>query len=79
MIEKIAKATNTKTVEWLDEKENIEIKNFEGLKMVFDKLQETGDIDEEGNMNQKAKTFIFKMVEAEIKLLAQQKKNKEKN
>ena len=47
--------------------------------MVFDKLQETGDIDEEGNMNQKAKTFIFKMVEAEIKLLAQQKKNKEKN
>ena len=30
-------------------------------------------------MNQKAKTFIFKMVEAEIKLLAQQKKNKEKN
>ena len=79
MIDKIAKATNTKTVEWLDEKENIEIKNFEGLKMVFDNLQETGDIDEEGNMNQKAKTFIFKMVEAEIKLLAQQKKNKEKN
>lgn len=77
MIEKIATATNTKTSFWLNEKENININNFDGLKLIYKKLRATGDIDSDGVMNSKAKKLVDEMVAAEFRLLAQHENTKE--
>ncbi|WP_415341502.1 helix-turn-helix transcriptional regulator [Clostridium perfringens] len=76
MIEKIATNTNTRTTFWLDDKENITFNNFDGLKLIYQKLRATGDIDENGVMNSKAKKLVDEMVAAEFRLLAQQEQDK---
>lgn len=74
MIEKISEATNTRTSFWLDDKDNITFNNFDGLKLIYQKLRATGDIDQNGVMNSKAKKLVDEMVAAEFRLLAQQEK-----
>lgn len=76
MIEKIATNTNTRTTFWLDDKENITFNNFDGLKLIYQKLRATGDIDVNGVMNSKAKKLVDEMVAAEFRLLAQQEQDK---
>ena len=78
MIEKIATNTNTRTTFWLDDKENITFNNFDGLKLIYQKLRATGDIDVNGVMNSKAKKLVDEMVAAEFRLLAQQEQDNKK-
>lgn len=78
MIEKIATNTNTRTTFWLDDKENITFNNFDGLKLIYQKLRATGDIDVNGVMNSKAKKLVDEMVAAEFRLLAQQEEDNKK-
>lgn len=74
MIEKIALATNTSTYFWLDTKDDINFNNFDGLKLIYKKLRKTGDINQDGVMNPKAKKLVDEMIAAEFRLLAQQEK-----
>lgn len=73
IIKRIAENTNTSISDWLNDE--ISVNKFDGLELVIEKLIKSGDINSEGSMNDKAKTLIFKMLEAEIKLLIQEKKN----
>ncbi len=77
MIEKLAVATNTNTSFWLDDEDDINFNNFDGLKLIYKKLRATGDINQDGVMNSKAKKLVDEMVAAEFRLLAQceEKKN----
>ena len=67
IINKLAKATNTKVSDWLDVNDNIEAKMFEGLKTVMDTLIEVGEIDQEGNCSPKAERLLMKMLKEEVK------------
>lgn len=70
MITKLANATSTTINYWLDEKEeNLSFKKFDGLELIINKLVDSGDVDINGSMNDRAKTILLKMLEAEIKLL----------
>lgn len=74
MIEKLSNSTNTKSSYWIDTEETkLSFKKFDGLDLVINKLISTGDIDEKGNMNEKAKSLLLKMLEAEIKLFLKEK------
>lgn len=74
MIEKLSNSTNTKKYYWIDTEEgNVSYQNFDGLEMVIKKLISTGDISKNGSMNDKAKSLLIKMLEAEIKLLLKEK------
>lgn len=74
MIGKLSISTNTKTSYWLDLKEtSVSFRNFEGLEIIIDKLISTGDIDSEGNINEKAKSLLLQILEAEIKILLKEK------
>lgn len=74
MIEKLSNSTNTKTSYWMDMKEkNISVNKFDGLELVINKLIATGDIDVNGSMNEKAKSLLLKMIEAEIKIILKEK------
>ncbi|MCB2308871.1 helix-turn-helix transcriptional regulator [Clostridium estertheticum] len=66
-IEKIANKTNTNLSTWVTN--DYDIKPFDGLLMVLEALKKTGDIDCDGNMNDKAKKLSMKMLEKETKLL----------
>ncbi|MBS5919973.1 MAG: helix-turn-helix transcriptional regulator [Clostridium perfringens] len=74
MIEKISLATNTLTYFWLDTEDDINFNNFDGLKLIYKKLRKTGDINQDGVMNPKAKKLVDEMIAAEFRLLAQQGK-----
>ena len=70
MINKLANATLTTTNYWIDQKEeNLLIRKFDGLELVINKLVQSGDVNTNGSMNDRAKTILLKMLEAEIKLL----------
>lgn len=73
-IEKLAKNTNTKISYWLDETDT-DIKAFDGLKMVIDKLREVGDINERGEVTDSGKALLMKMLEKEIPLYINSKNN----
>lgn len=74
MINKISSLTGTNTSYWLSsDDDNVSFEQFEGLTVVINKLISTGDIDENGKMNDDAKALIFKILEAEIKLMLKKK------
>lgn len=75
-IQKLASKTNTKISYWLEETAgDTEIKVFDGLKMVIDKLIEVGDISEHGEVTDSGKALLMKMLEKEISLYINSKKN----
>lgn len=74
-IEKIANNTNTSVSDWLDEDDNISVKQFEGLTMVIDTLLDVGQIDSDGTMTNEARSLLMKMLESEVKLYINNKKN----
>lgn len=70
-IQKIATATNTNTSDWIEENssiDNIDIKAFDGLKMVINALYESGQITDKGEMSKSNKELLYKMLEQEIPL-----------
>lgn len=70
LIQKIAKASNNNIEYWLDtDNDEIKVNNFEGLELIIKKLAETGDISKDGELNEKAKTLLLQILEAEIKLI----------
>lgn len=74
IIERLSNSTNTSTSFWIDTEEtNLSLNKFDGLELVIEKLIATGDIDKNGSMNEKAKSLLLKMLEAEIKLLLTKK------
>ncbi len=50
---------------------------LDGLELTINKLIETGDIDENGEINDNAKELLMKMLVTEIKVIVQEK-NKSK-
>lgn len=75
-IQKLAERTNTNISYWLDEKViDTDIKVFDGLAMVIDKLREVGDINERGEVTDSGKALLMKMLEKEIPLYINSKKN----
>lgn len=51
---------------------------LDGLEITINKLIETGDIDENGEMNDNARELLMKMLETEVKVIVQDKINKSK-
>lgn len=51
---------------------------LDGLEITINKLIETGDIDETGEMNDSARELLMKMLETEVKVIVQDKINKSK-
>ncbi len=78
MIERLALATNTELVEWINtEDENVQAKPFDGLTLIIKKLRESNLIDKEGNMTEQAKRLLHEMLELEVKLFIKElEKNK---
>ena len=74
-IQKLSQKTNTKISYWLDEDDDTEIKVFDGLKMVIDTLIEVGEINESGKCSEKGTNLLLKMLEKEIPLYMNSKKN----
>ena len=70
-IQKIAAATNTSTSDWIEEDsniDNIDIKAFDGLKMVIKALYESGQITNDGKISKSNKELLYKMLDQEIPL-----------
>ena len=70
-IQKIATATNTNTSDWIEEDsniDNIDIKAFDGLRMVINALYESGQIAEDGKISKSNKELLYKMLDQEIPL-----------
>lgn len=67
-IQKIAVATNTNTSDWIEEDSDINIKAFDGLKMVINALYESGQINDSGEISKPNKELLYKMLEQEIPL-----------
>lgn len=66
-IQKLAAATNTNASDWIDENVvDVEIKAFDGLKMIINALYENGDINDKGEMSEKNKKLLYKMLDQEI-------------
>jgi transcriptional regulator with XRE-family HTH domain len=74
-IQKLSQKTNTKISYWLDEGDDTEIKVFDGLKMVIDTLIDVGEINESGKCSDKGINLLLKMLEKEIPLYMNSKKN----
>lgn len=74
-IEKIANNTNTSVSDWLDEDDSISVRQFEGLTMVIDTLLDVGQIASDGTMTDEARSLLMKMLESEVKLYINNKKN----
>jgi len=72
-IERIAAKTNTNLSIWITN--DYEIKPFDGLKMVLEALKETGHIDPNGNMDDEAKKLTMQMLDKEVKLFFNKKKD----
>lgn len=52
---------------------------LDGLELTINKLIETGDINENGEINDSAKDLLIKMLETEIKVIVQDKNKSKKN
>ena len=51
---------------------------LDGLEITINKLIETGDIDELGEINDTAKDLLLKMIATEVKVIVQDKNSKSK-
>ncbi|WP_236896901.1 helix-turn-helix domain-containing protein [Clostridium beijerinckii] len=67
-IQKLAAATGTSTSDWIDEDLNVEIKAFDGLKMVIKALYENGDMDINGKTSDENRKLLHKMLDQELPL-----------
>lgn len=72
-IKKIAEYTDTKTSEWIDS--DIDIEEFDGLKMVIDTLIKNGNITEDGVIDDMGKQMLNLMLEQEVKLYISKNKS----
>lgn len=64
--DRVAERTNTNKSYWIDVDE-IDIKQFQALRMVIDALYKVGDIDKMGNMSPKAEIMLMDMLKSEVK------------
>lgn len=70
LIQKIANASNSNIEYWLDANNSeFKVNNFDGLELIIKKLIKTGDINKDGELNEKAQTLLLKVLEAEVKLI----------
>lgn len=67
-IQKLAAATNTNPSDWIEEDINVDIKAFDGLKMVINALRESGKIGDKGEMSDEDRALLYKMLDQEIPL-----------
>lgn len=65
-IQKLAAITNTNASDWIDEDINVDIKAFDGLKMVINALYENGNINDKGEISEENKKLLYKMLDQEI-------------
>ena len=78
-LSKIANATNTTISDWIDIQDNSlekNYKNFEALSVFLDNLMEAGEI-KNGIIPDIYKDSIFKLLEAELKLIQKDNSSKE--
>lgn len=67
-IQKLAAATNTSPSDWIEEEMAVDIKAFDGLKMVINALYESKQIDDKGEMSSENRNLLYKMLDQEIPL-----------
>lgn len=65
-IQKLSIITNTNASDWIDEDVDADIKAFDGLKMVINALYQNGDINEKGEISEKNRKLLYKMLDQEI-------------
>lgn len=67
-IQKLASFTNTNASDWLEEGTNLEIKAFDGLKMVIKALYENGSMNDKGKTSKENMELLHNMLEQELPL-----------